>query len=65
MSTPPGDYRTFKRTCTDWKSFARARKIEDMRNLSYEDARNRCQYLNKQLTARQVKAGTKFEFERQ
>jgi len=56
-------YRTFKRTCTDWKSFGRARKIEDMRGLSYEEARNRCAALNSELTPAQKRRGTKYEFE--
>lgn len=58
-------YRTFKRSCRNWGEFARARKFEDMRNLTYEEARRRCEYLNGQLTAAQIRRGTKYEFERQ
>lgn len=63
MDTTARNYRTFKRTCNDWRSFARARKIEDGRGLTYEEARNRCQMLNAELSPAQKRRGTKFEFE--
>lgn len=56
-------YRTFKRSCTDWKSFASARKIKDMSGLTHEEAYNRCQLLNSELTTAQKRSGTKYEFE--
>lgn len=58
-------YRTFKRSCRNWQEFVRARKIEDCRNLTYEEARRRCEELNRQLTPAQVRRGTKYEFEAQ
>jgi hypothetical protein len=61
----PRIYRTFKRSCTNWEEFARARKIEDMRNLTHDEALRRCDHLNAELSPAQKKRGTKFEFEQQ
>ena len=58
-------YRTFKRSATDWQSFASARKITDERNLTYEEAQRRCEQWNKARTAAQIRKGTKLEFEAQ
>jgi hypothetical protein len=55
-------YKTFIRSCTDWKSFAKARKITDSTNLTYEEARNRCEWYNAQRTKRQINKGTTMEF---
>lgn len=56
-------YRTFKRSCHNWREFASARKFTDMDGLTHEQARQRCEELNKQLSAAQRKRGTKYEFE--
>lgn len=58
-------YRTFKRSATDWKSFASARKITEETGLTYEQARERCEQFNNNRNARQVRNGTKLEFERE
>jgi hypothetical protein len=55
-------YKTFLRSCTDWKSFARARKITQDTGLSYEQAVARCEAYNEARTARQIRKGTKLEF---
>jgi hypothetical protein len=56
-------YRTFKRSCTDWKTFARARKITVDRRLTYAEARRQCDRFNDHRTPAQVRKGTKMEFE--
>lgn len=58
-------YKTFIRSCTDWKSFASARKITDSTGLTYEEARARCDWYNSNLNARQIAKGTKMEFTRE
>jgi hypothetical protein len=58
-------YRTFKRSCRNWREFASARKFTDRTGLTYEEARQRCEDLNKELTRAQQKKGTKYEFERE
>lgn len=58
-------YRTFKRSCRNFREFASARKITDDRGLTYEEARRRCQEFNANLTADQRRKGTKLEFERE
>jgi hypothetical protein len=58
-------YRTFKRSCTNWKDFGSARKITDERGLTLEEARRRCDDFNNNRTAAQVKKGTKMEFEQE
>jgi len=55
-------YKTFIRSCTDWKSFGSARKITQETGLSYEQARQRCEDYMKQRTPRQIRKGTKLEF---
>ena len=55
-------YRTFLRSCTDWRSFARARKITQDRGLTYEQARERCEEFKARRTARQIRKGTMLEF---
>lgn len=55
-------YRTFLRSCTNWQSFARARKITQDTGLTYEEARQRCEAYNSNRTSRQIRKGTKMEF---
>ncbi len=55
-------YKTFLRSCTNWQQFGRARKLNQGRGLSYEQARRACQEYNRNRTARQVARGTKMEF---
>lgn len=58
-------YRTFKRSATNWQQFGSARKITDERGLTCEEARQRCRDYNSNLTARQIRKGTKLEFEQE
>ena len=55
-------YKTFIRSCTDWKSFGSARKITQETGLTYEQARQRCEDYDKARTARQKRKGTRLEF---
>jgi hypothetical protein len=55
-------YKTFKRSCTSWKQFGSARKITDETGLTLEQARQRCEAFNANLTASQKRKGTKLEF---
>lgn len=56
------NYYTFKRTCSDWASFASARKLRDESNLTYDEARRRCEALNAELSPAQKRRGTRYEF---
>jgi hypothetical protein len=58
----PTFYKTFKRSCNGWKSFARARKITVDTGLTYDQAKKQCEEFNTHLTSRQIKNGTKLEF---
>lgn len=55
-------YKTFKRSCTNWQTFASARKITDERGLTYEEAKRRCEFWNSTRTPAQIRRGTKLEF---
>ena len=55
-------YKTFKRSCTNWKTFASARKITVETGLTYAQAKERCEEFNKSLTSAQKRKGTKLEF---
>ena len=61
-SSPMTYYKTFIRSCTDWKSFFKARKITQETGLTYEQARQRCEDYNKNRTSRQIRKGTMLEF---
>lgn len=58
-------FRTFKRSCTNWREFARARKITVDTGLTEEQALERCRAFNENLTARQIRNGTKLEYTRE
>lgn len=55
-------YKTFKRSCTNWKQFFSARKITQSTGLTYEQARAECEAFNVNLTPAQIRKGTKLEF---
>ncbi len=55
-------YRTFKRSCRNWKEFAEARKITVDRGLTEADAIARCKAFNDNLSSRQRARGTKLEY---
>jgi len=56
-------YTVFKRSATDFQSFAKARKIVQRRGMSLEDARKMCDDFNDNRTEAQKRASTKLEFE--
>jgi len=56
-------YRTFKRSCVNWKQFGSSSKITDERGLTLDEARRRCNRFNNNRTMAQIKKGTKMEFE--
>lgn len=57
--------RVFKRSCTNWAEFAKARKITvDMVNTE-EEAKRICDWFNEHRTSRQIRRGTKMEFVRE
>lgn len=62
---PDRCYKTFKRSCTSWPSFASARKTTVDRNLTEEEARRACDRYNSTRTPAQVRKGTKLEYTRQ
>ena len=55
-------YKTFKRSCTNWREFGSARKITEETGLTYDQARQRCEDFNSNLTRAQIRKGTKLEF---
>lgn len=55
-------YKTFLRSATSFKEFARARKTTVYTGLSYDEARELCREYNENRNARQVREGTKMEF---
>ena len=55
-------YKTFKRSCTNWKQFSSARKITEEIGLTYDEARQRCEEFNVNRTPAQIRKGTKLEF---
>lgn len=60
----PVFYRTFKRSCTNWEQFGKARKITVDTGLTFLQAYKACREFNQNRTARQINRGTKLEFER-
>lgn len=55
-------YTVFKRSCTDWRSFARARRITIATRVTYAEALRICDQFNENRTAAQIRKGTKAEF---
>ena len=55
-------YKTFLRSCRDWRSFASAEKITRTEGLTYAEAREECAEFNDNRTEAQIEAGTKMEF---
>lgn len=55
-------YKTFKRSCNNFRSFGSARKITEEMGLTYEQARQRCEDYNNNRTSAQIRKGTKMEF---
>lgn len=60
----PQFYKTFKRSATNWETFARNRKITQSTGLTYSQAKAECEAYNKNRTARQIRKGTMMEFDR-
>ena len=55
-------YKTFKRSCRNWKEFGKSRKITQETGLSCDTARQRCKDYNDARNARQIRKGTMMEF---
>lgn len=55
-------YRTFIRSCRDFKEFAKARKYTVEVGLTLAEARARCEAYNAARNAAQLRKGTKMEF---
>ncbi len=55
-------YRVFRRSCANWKEFARARKTTIRANCTGDEARRICDEYNNNRTPSQIRAGTKYEF---
>jgi hypothetical protein len=58
-------YRTFKRSCINWREFGSARKITVDTHLTIDQAIKQCDEYNENRTSAQIRKGTKMEFERQ
>lgn len=56
-------YKTFVRSCTNFREFASARKITKRTRLSEAEARAMCKDFNDRRNSRQMQAGTKMEYE--
>ncbi len=57
-------YTVFSRSCTDWKSFASAKKKTVYTGLTEDEARAVCQEYNKNRTQAQMRKGIKYEYTR-
>lgn len=55
-------YTVFKRSCTNWEQFSRARKITVATNVDGDTARKMCKEYNDNRTPAQIRKGTKMEF---
>jgi len=55
-------YKTFKRSCRNWREFASARRITVDTGLSAEEALRQCDRFNESRTDAQILRGTKMEF---
>lgn len=55
-------FKTFKRSATNWREFANARKITVDTGLTEEEARKRCDRFNDNRTRAQIRKGTKLEY---
>jgi len=55
-------YKTFIRSCRNWKEFGKARKMTQETGLSCDTARQRCHDYNLNRNARQKSKGTMMEF---
>lgn len=58
-------YCTFTRSARNWEEFSGARKHFVDRNLTLAEARLACATFNNHRTPKQIKLGTKMEFDRQ
>lgn len=55
-------YKTFIRSCHNWQTFAKSRKMTQETGLTYEQARQRCLIYNIDRSPRQIRKGTMMEF---
>lgn len=56
-------YTVFKRTCTNWRTFASARKITQETGLTWEEAKRCVDRMNAERTKAQIRRGTCYEFQ--
>jgi hypothetical protein len=56
-------YKTFLRSCNNWKEFSSARKMTVDTGLAYDEARRACARYNDNRNTRQINRGTKMEFQ--
>ncbi len=57
-----GNYIVFRRSCTDWKSFAKARRTKIRANVTIQEAMKLCDEFNENRSPSQIRNGTKYEF---
>lgn len=55
-------FTTFLRSARNFEEFAKAEKVIQETDLSFEEAREACQQYNANLTEAEKEAGTKLEF---
>jgi outer membrane receptor for monomeric catechols len=58
-------YYTFKRSCTNWGTYAYSRKITVETGLTFSQAKQACEKFNGIRDARQKRKGTMMEFTRE
>jgi hypothetical protein len=58
-------YRTFRRTCRNWKQFASARKLTEERGLTEAEAHRFCRNANAGRSKSQIARGTVYEYEQE
>ena len=58
-------YKVFRRKAKNFEEFSKARKFTIEVGLSIENALKLCQQFNENRTDKQIKNGTKYEFEKE
>jgi len=58
-------YKVFKRTAKNFQEFAKARKFSIAFGVSYTHAVEICKNFNENRSDKQIKDGTKYEFEKE
>lgn len=55
-------YKTFKRSCIEWRSFSTAKKLTVDKGLTFAEAKRQCENFNKNRSPAQIRKGTMMEF---